>query len=863
MKRGGARRGTSIKALASTLLAVALPAALACGRDPPPDVVRLVPDEPRESLRPDTLGIEVAVLDGVFRNDGWRPMGAAGTWRVEQDTLHIEPGGEAFDLERPLALDAAWLHALEVTLASRYKVRLSLSWKRRPAGLPPVGREASWVEQGLALDYSEGRGDPHRKTFTFDLRSHSEWSGTIERLRLRLEPARSDERLVVWRLRGFRQTLPPDVLSEQSRRPWKVELDREIHTALLVPPEHPVEREILVPEAGLLQFAVGATGRLSAPIVFRIAAARAPAEPSLLFESVLEPVESAEARRWRPARVDLGAFAGERLRLRAESLASDGYDPTLGFPVWANPEILPLAAEPARPNVVLISVDTLRADHLSVYGYERPTSPRIDAWARRFAAVFRHAVAQAPWTLPSHSSMLTGLDALRHGVNHPFRAAPEALETLAERLREEGYFTAAITGGGWLHPSYGLAQGFDRYRYWLGGGGDAELETHAEVAGRWLDELREPFFLFLHTYAVHDFTRGPGPAPDEDPRSHRVRQYDLAVSRMDELVGRILERVAASPLHGRTIVALTSDHGEDLGEDGVYGHGSLRDQTLLVPLLLELPGGRGAGAVIDDQVRSVDLVPTLLDLAGAEVPADLDGVSLVALLERGDGAPRAAPPVAASYFSLDHGLSLRVGNRWKYVYDASAWDPAPEALFRLPGGESPERDNLAPDHPQAAPLRALARGLLGERLEGLSIRFESAPGSPFSGTLRGDLVRAGVPKSLDLGGPWLQRAGDAAASFSVPPGQRFHLLFEHVGEPRFELEAAGAEGGEARLAIDLEQITLPATFRWTGSAWRSEAAGAVPGVTIEWRRSAGLEGTAPFESDPELRRQLEALGYLG
>ncbi len=154
-----------------------------------------------------------------------------------------------------------------------------------------------------------------------------------------------------------------------------------------------------------------------------------------------------------------------------------------------------------RPNIVLISVDTLRADRLS-----QATSPRIEAWAERRAVAFHNTVAQAPWTLPSHASMLTGSGALRHGVNHSYQVAPEELTTVAERLHAAGYTTAGIAGGAWLDPQYGLAQGIERYRGWSSEQrGDEELEAHAPLAARWLDELQEPFFFFLHTFDVHDF----------------------------------------------------------------------------------------------------------------------------------------------------------------------------------------------------------------------------------------------------------------------------------------------------------------------------------------------------------------------
>ncbi len=844
-------------------IVVALSALLACGtgQDVPPPAIRLILEEPRERLGSDASSIGVPVLDSSFGAGGWRPMGAAGGWRIDGESLVIESDGESFDLEREVAFDAPELHTVGVTLASGYKVRLSLSWMgESEAGIG----EPAWVERPLALAYAEGRGEPHRKTFVFDLRSHAEWSGTITRLRLRLEPARAGERIVVQRLRGRRQELPPRVLAEQSRRPWKVELDRELRDALVVPPGHPVEREVLVPNGATLELAVGATGRLASPITLRIVAERLPNGSSVLFETRVEPVARAESRRWRPVRVDLSEFGGERLRLRLESSAGDGYDPALGFPALANPEIVP-GGESHRPNIILISVDTLRADRLSLYGYEHETSPHIDAWARRHAVVFRGAVAQAPWTLPSHSSMLSGLDALRHGVNHPFKAAPEELTTLAERLRGEGYFTAAVTGGAWLHPHYGLAQGFERYRTWSGEGrGDRELEAHAVLATRWLGELREPFFLFLHTFDVHDFN-----APDRRAAGSG-QLYDRAVSHMDDLIGGFLEAASEPRRAGRMILALTSDHGEDLGEDGLSGHGSLRDQVLRVPLVLETPGGQGAGRSIDEQVRSIDLVPTLLDLAGLEVPPGLDGVSLRGLIEGGNAD---IPAVATSYFSLDHGISLRVQNRWKYLYDASAWAPDAdpgresrrrEALYRLPGGESP-RDNLAPDHPLVRRLRAQARRLLEERLAGLRVRVDNGLASPFAGTLQGDLIRAGVPKSFGSSAP-LTRVAETVATLSVASGQRLELLFERVGEPRFELEvtSAGDEVAGEPLAIDLETMALPATFRWTGTGWQTDAGRSSPAVavTLEWHRAAGIGGMVPFEQDPQLRRQLEALGYL-
>ncbi len=830
---------------------------LACGRQPgtAPAIVRLISEPAQEILRPGVLGTAVPVLDGTFGEGFWKPVDAKG-WRVEEGSLVLDPSGSEIELVRSVDLAATDLHVLEISLLSAYLVRPSLAWQKQ--GAP-------WDESDqMRLTFNDGRVEGTRRTFTFSLGDHPRWSGRITGLRVQVESLAPAEKLVVTRISGMRLASPEETLADRVRTPWRVELDDEVRNGLLVLPGLPVEHQVLVPENGLLRFAVGVTGKPSSTFVFCILVAAGAEAPSPMFETEL----TAASGRWRQASVDLGDLAGRRVRLIAETRVEGDYDLDLGIPVWANPEIVTAGKEDPRPNVILISIDTLRADHLSLYGYPHQTSPHLDAWGERFAAVFRNAVVQAPWTLPSHCSLLTGLDALRHGVNRPFRAVPKTLTTVTERLRAVGYSTAAITGGGWLHPHYGLDQGFDRYRSWRSAGrGDLELEAHVETAERWLGELREPFFLFLHSYDVHDYNLPQRPAPSLAPgdgRPPRVVRYDHAVTHMDFQMGRLLDRFESLGLRGRTIVALTSDHGEDLGEDGDFGHGSLRDPVLLVPLVIELPSGRAARTVVDDQVRSVDIVPTLLELVGAEA-AETDGTSLVARLE-GRTTPASEPSPAVSYTSSPfHGeLSLRIDNRWKYVYDNSAWTPRErrEALYRLPN-ESRRGDDVAAKEPQTVHLRDLAQRLLEERLGGLRLEFQNPGAASFAGILRGDLVRLGSPKSTDLEGPWFTRVDRNTAGFEVPPGKRFHLLFEHLGEPRFELEAAGDSDG--RVAIDVETAELPATWRWTGSAWvveRSETSRTAAGVTVAWIHSVAADEAVPYEEDPGLRQQLEALGYL-
>ncbi len=391
--------------------------------------------------------------------------------------------------------------------------------------------------------------------------------------------------------------------------------------------------------------------------------------------------------------------------------------------------LVALFAPPAPappPNLVVVSVDTLRADHLGCYGYPRPTSPEIDRF-RRDAALFEHAIAQAPSTLPSHASLLTSLVPQRHGASWAARRAlPEEVVTLPEVLRRHGYRTAAFTGGGQMHPSNGLAQGFDLYRVT----GPLPLAETVAAALPWLDEHREgPFFLFLHTYETHHpYTPDPetlalfdggydGPLPAKirvglldrvnrgelaiGPRdlAHIVAAYDAEIRSMDRGFGELVRQLRERGLYDRTAIVLTSDHGEEFGEHervGWHSH-SLYDELLRVPLLIRFPGGRHAGAAVAAQVRSLDVAPTALAALGIAPPPEFEGVDLAAILA-GHGAPLAA--VSRRDVRDLEIVSLRT----------AGWKLYGERLFDL-AADPGERVDVAAAHPEAV---AALRRLLAE-----------------------------------------------------------------------------------------------------------------------------------------------------
>jgi arylsulfatase A-like enzyme len=294
--------------------------------------------------------------------------------------------------------------------------------------------------------------------------------------------------------------------------------------------------------------------------------------------------------------------------------------------------------------VLLISIDTLRADRLGCYGYAKPTTPALDAFSKD-AILFRQAFSQAPSTLPSHASIFTSLLPGQHGALLSKRSSlSPSFITIAEALKQAGYTTAAYHGGGQMNERFGLAQGFDTYAEIEGPFGDT-----VRAAMDWLGALRqERFFLFLHTYAVHHpytpsedslrlfETDYDGPLPREvridllrqinsralevSPRdlAHVSSTYDAEIRETDDALGSLLAFLKREQLYDSTAIVFTSDHGEEMGEHGRVGWHShtLYDELLHVPLLIKLPGSKLGGSVVDDVVRSIDIAPTLLGILG-------------------------------------------------------------------------------------------------------------------------------------------------------------------------------------------------------------------------------------------------------
>ncbi len=356
---------------------------------------------------------------------------------------------------------------------------------------------------------------------------------------------------------------------------------------------------------------------------------------------------------------------------------------------------------PARAtNVLLITLDTTRADRLGTYGNPDVATPHLDDLAAS-GALFTSATTSVPLTLPAHASLLTGSTPLRHGVkdNSGFVLADSA-RTLAEVLRDNGYATEAVVAAYVLHRSRGLDQGFDDYDDRID---DASPGLHSqrnatEIVDLALDRLtrndKTPQFLWIHFYDPHY----PYSPPAEFAARYPERPYDGEIAYVDAQLGRILDHLDRAQMTDNTLIVVAGDHGEAFGEHREVDHGIfLYEPTMRIPLIVRAPGAR-LDHDVDALVRDIDVMPTILDYLGLPVPQTVQGRSLLPLMAgRDDEEPRLA--YGETFYSRYHYgwselLSIR-DRRYKYIRA-----PAPELydLDRDPG----EQHNVVEVHPGIA-----------------------------------------------------------------------------------------------------------------------------------------------------------------
>lgn len=474
-----------------------------------------------------------------------------------------------------------------------------------------------------------------------------------------------------------------------------------------------------------------------------------------------------DARGWSDWRVGIDSLAGRAVTFIFETESAGGAAGAYSLAVWSRPTVYaPAVAAERRRNVILLSIDTLRADHLTSYGHVRDTAPKMREWFEHGGVLFEEPIAAATTTGPAHMTMFTSLVPTVHGVAARPGVRPPAPITLAEVLRANGYVTGAVTEDGPLHAGWGFSRGFDAYAE--NRSADVMLpEGHVaatfDQAEQWLRRHADkPFFLFIHTFEVHfPYTPparyaalfGNPPRPPGLPAEYAPVLYDREIRHVDDQLDRFMTKLRAAGLLEDTYFIVTSDHGEEFLEHGFIGHGgNLHRPVLRVPLLIRGPDV-AAGRRIESPVGHTDLMPTILDLLGIAPVEVAMGRSLAAIVRGETDRIDAAPLYSEAWYEtamlaggqtrkLDQpSIAVRHGDRLLIRSNASQGGFA-YRYFHIATDPEERRDLFADRAQEVADLVELLAGY-EPLMEGLRRRADTARGR-FGG------ARGAVPGQVDI-----------------------------------------------------------------------------------------------------------------
>jgi arylsulfatase A-like enzyme len=570
-----------------------------------------------------------------------------------------------------------------------------------------------------------------------------------------------------------------------------------------------------------------------------------------------------EERGWVERRIELSRHANQVMDIVLEF---EGAEATV---LLAHPQILGESAE-HRANVIVYLVDCLRADHVGAYGYELGTTPEMDRLAAD-SVVFEDVSACASWTKPSTACLFTSSLPTFHQARTVDDALPRSSTTLAEVLRDEGYVTAAWVANPVIDPRvFFFNQGFDRWvdvrsfeerarRVHLNDM-DPDAADITESLLPWLEaHRRERFFLYVHSLDLHYpyVARPPFDARFVSAGSQgldRDRElYDAELAWNDREIGKLIERLKALDLYEDTAILVTADHGEEFGEHGASRHGkTLYQQALHIPAILKLPRSRFARRRVEALASNIDSAPTLLEIAGIELPEEFQGRSLLEAIEEqaaGTGRRAVAELVAPNVVAY----SMR-DERFKRI-EVLVPEHA-EMLFDL-ASDSAEEKNLVSTAPaEAASLATdLERFIqLGQHGAHLSVRGEK-PGAEMEVRIETGASIASAFRFAISTGDVLDLAGDRKKLLLkfTADGKARHLVVQ-TAPPGAALSVLVTSGGATveRSSFEMTEITVPA-----GEAERLLHDEETP-LRIWYLPPGGQQ----VELDEETRSVLRALGYI-
>jgi len=424
---------------------------------------------------------------------------------------------------------------------------------------------------------------------------------------------------------------------------------------------------IELPEVPVLEFGYGIDKRgwhNANPVTFQIYINEEGQNPEKVFDKTLNPAEKIEHRDWIYTSIDINKYINKKVTIsfvtyNADEIGNVNIPLTkANFGLWANPRIVnKIQTKQKKPNIILISLDLLNPAHLGFFGYEKygvKISPFLDNFLSK-SIVFKNAVAQSNMTVPSHMTLFTSFYPIIHDTYTLWARIDPSFTTLAEIMRDNGYNTCAVTGGSTMSGDHGFYKGFNEYydnyhetfKHF-----DVDLtetEYSANKALEWLEKNKtNPFFLFLHTFELHapyihedllaeDLKKLDKNSLSEiDQRRRRVQTYDSGIYVLDREIGKFINRVEEMGLLDNTVVIFMSDHGEDfyyhenmLGDLSIEHSHSLYEEAIKVLLAFYCPERFEGGIIKKDQTGLIDIFPTILDMAGMDIPEQLQGESFL------------------------------------------------------------------------------------------------------------------------------------------------------------------------------------------------------------------------------------------
>lgn len=496
-------------------------------------------------------------------------------------------------------------------------------------------------------------------------------------------------------------------------------------------PPHHFETKISFPENPVLEFGYGVLNscwnKPGDGVIFSVRLRDDSDKIHPLLQRELNPKKKREDQKWFDERIFLTEYAGKEAAILFKT--KPGRNPLFDYAVWTPPQVFSLNQNPEDTNVLIVSFDTLRPDHLGCYGYHRPTSPTIDSLAKQ-GLLFEWAFSTASETLSSHMSLMTSLLPSVHQVLRMTDQLSPERTTLAERLRGKGYATVAFTEGGKVASKFGFDQGFKVYhdgmRMTVSNPDEKQIQYTFPAAADWIRKNSfKKFFMFLHTYETH-MPYGPPPSfsrkfcgeydgplgnvfnykmkqsfidgdlhLSENDLAHVVDLYDGAILHADHHLAGVFDALRKEGIFNKTLIILLSDHGEDFFDHFDFADHDrfLYDEFIRVPLILKPPGPFTEGKRIYQLVSILDVVPTVLDVLGISLQGEFDGQSLLPLI-RG----KESRSTIYSMIKIDSYPEQRYALRtdgYKYIYTPNC--------ERIPG-----RKKLL-SHPRSARFRGLLK----------------------------------------------------------------------------------------------------------------------------------------------------------